>query len=76
MGRKVNSAGSPRFHWTLARKKIVWAYIFLAIPIVFFAYIRIYPTFFAFQMSLHDYNPLSIEQPYVGLEITKKLLKS
>ena len=55
-------------HWTLARKKVVWAYIFLAIPIVFFAYIRIYPTLFAFQMSLHDYNPLAAEQPFVGLE--------
>lgn len=54
--------------WTLARRKVVWAYIFLAIPIIFFAYIRIYPTFFAFQMSLYDYNPLAVEQPYVGLE--------
>ena len=54
--------------WTLARRKVVWAYIFLAIPIVFFAYIRIYPTLFAFQMSLHDYNPLALEQPYVGFE--------
>ncbi len=54
--------------WTLARRKVVWAYIFLAIPIVFFAYIRIYPTLFAFQMSLHDYNPLAVEQPYVGFE--------
>jgi len=54
--------------WTLARRKTVWAYIFLAIPIIFFAYIRIYPTFFAFGMSLYDYNPLAVEQEYVGLE--------
>ena len=58
---------------TLARKKVVWAYIFLAIPIVFFAYIRIYPTFFAFQMSLHDYNPLAAEQPFVGFENYEKV---
>ncbi len=75
MDRKVNSQGNPRFRWTLARKKIVWAYIFLAIPIVFFAYIRIYPTFFAFQMSLHDYNPLAVEQPYVGLENYEKVVE-
>ncbi len=56
------------FNMTLARRKIVWAYIFLAIPIVFFLYIRIYPTFFAFQMSLFDWNPLAIEQEFVGLE--------
>ena len=68
MSAKQKRNGGPPFRWTLARKKIVWAYIFLAIPIVFFAYIRIYPTLFAFQMSLHDYNPLAVEQPYVGLE--------
>lgn len=55
-------------YWTIYRKKVVWAYIFLAIPIIFFLYIRIYPTFFAFQMSLYDYNPLAEEHPYVGLE--------
>ncbi len=66
---------SPRIRWTLARRKIVWAYIFLAIPIVFFAYIRIYPAFFAFQMSLHDYNPLAAEQPYVGLENYEKVFE-
>ena len=75
MGRKVKRQVNLPFRWTLARKKIVWAYIFLAIPIVFFAYIRIYPTFFAFQMSLHDYNPLSVEQPYVGLENYEKVFE-
>ena len=75
MGRKVKSHRRPAFRWTLARKKIVWAYIFLAIPIVFFAYIRIYPTFFAFQMSLHDYNPLAVEQPFVGLENYEKVVE-
>ena len=64
----------PRASWTLARKKVVWAYIFLAIPIVFFAYIRIYPALFAFQMSLHDYNPLAEEQPYVGLDNYHKVV--
>ena len=70
---RVKANGGIR--WTLARRKIVWAYIFLAIPIVFFAYIRIYPAFFAFQMSLYDYNPLSAEQPYVGLENYEDLWK-
>lgn len=51
---------------TLARKKILWAYLFLAIPLIFFLYIRIYPTLFAFEMSLYDWNPLAEEQEYVG----------
>ena len=68
MSKVKREAPRQSFRWTLARRKVVWAYIFLAIPIVFFAYIRIYPTLFAFQMSLHDYNPLAVEQPYVGLD--------
>lgn len=53
---------------TVARRKMLWAYIFLAIPILFFAVIRIYPAFFAFAMSLFDYNPLAVEQPFVGFD--------
>ncbi len=58
---------------TLAKRKVVWAYIFLAIPIIFFLYIRIYPTFFAFQMSLYDWNPLAEEQEFIGLENYQEL---
>ena len=59
---------------TVARRKTLWAYIFLAIPILFFAGIRIYPAFFAFGMSLFDYNPLAVEQPFVGFENYQTLL--
>jgi multiple sugar transport system permease protein len=56
------------FKLTLATRKIIWAYIFLAIPIVFFSYFRIYPALFAFRMSLYDWNPMATDQRYVGLE--------
>ena len=62
------------FQLTFARRKVLWAYTFLAIPIVFFAYIRIYPTFSAFEMSLFDYNPLAVDQEYVGLENYQHLI--
>ena len=75
MNQRQKRQGTSIFSWTLARKKVVWAYIFLSIPIVFFAYIRIYPALFAFQMSLHDYNPLAVEQPYVGLENYEKVVE-
>ena len=65
IGKPKNSSPS---RFTYNQKKKIWAYIFLAIPIIFFLYIRIYPTLFAFQMSLFDYNPLAEEQPYVGLD--------
>ena len=75
MTQKLTSLFSPTTGWTLAKKKIFWAYVFLAIPIVFFAYIRIYPTLFAFQMSLHDYNPLAEDQPFVGLANYEKVFE-
>lgn len=53
---------------TMSQRKVLWAYVFLAIPIIFFLYIRIYPTISAFQMSLYDYNPLAVDQEFVGLE--------
>jgi multiple sugar transport system permease protein len=66
----IQSTTTPkkRFQLTMARRKIIWAYIFLLIPIIFFMYIRIYPTLFAFKMSLYDWNPLATEQEYVGTE--------
>jgi multiple sugar transport system permease protein len=56
------------FKLTLARRKVIWAYILLAIPIVFFSYFRIYPTLFAFRMSLYNWNPMATHQQYVGLQ--------
>lgn len=56
------------FKLTLARRKVIWAYAFLLLPLTFFIYIRIYPTLFAFDISLHEWNPLSVEQKYVGLK--------
>lgn len=47
---------------TIAQRRVVWAYIFLAIPIIFFLYIRIYPTVNAFRLSLYDYNPLRVAE--------------
>jgi multiple sugar transport system permease protein len=58
---------------TVARRKVMWAYIFLLIPLIFFLYVRIYPALFAFQMSFYDWNPLAEEQPYVGLANFERL---
>lgn len=72
-GEKKTTGNSGRFQMTVARRKIVWAYIFLLIPLIFFLYIRIYPALFAFQMSFFDWNPLSEEQPYVGMDNYQRL---
>lgn len=72
-GGKNTASAAGRFRMTVARRKVVWAYLFLAIPLIFFLYIRIYPTLFAFQMSFYRWNPLAQEQPYVGLQNYQRL---
>ena len=53
-------------HLTISQRRALWAYAFLLIPLAFFVYFRIGPTLSAFNVSLHDWNPLAQEQPYVG----------
>ncbi len=53
---------------SLTRRRQMWAYIFLLIPLAFFLFIRLYPTVFAFNMSLREWNPLASTHPFVGAE--------
>jgi multiple sugar transport system permease protein len=43
---------------SLRSKKVVWAWSFLALPIVFYALIRVYPTLQAFRISFTDWDLL------------------
>ena len=52
---------------TISQRRSVWAYIFLFVPLIFFIFIRILPTLSAFNISLHEWNPLAVEQKFVGL---------
>ena len=58
---------------TLEKRRWIWAYAFLILPIVFFLAIRIGPAFYAFWMSLHKWDPIAITQPYVGLDNFRNL---
>ncbi len=62
-----------RFTLSLSQRRALWAYTFLFIPLIFFLFIRIIPTLSAFNISLHDWNPLAQEQPFVGIENYHKL---
>ncbi len=48
------------------QRRWIWAYTFLALPLLFFLIIRIAPTLYAFNVSLHDWDPLALERPFVG----------
>jgi len=40
----------------------------MAIPMLFFLLVRIYPALVAFNVSLHDWNIMSRSRPFIGLE--------
>jgi len=50
----------------ISTKRVIWAWTFLALPIVFYAVIRFYPTFQAFWLSLTDWDLLSPPN-FIGL---------
>lgn len=55
-------------HMTLEQRRWVWAYIFIAIPLLFFLSIPIGPTLYAFWVSLHEWDPIALERPFTGLQ--------
>ncbi len=57
---------------TIRQKQIVWAWGFLAIPILFYVVIRFYPTGNAILISFQDWNLLG-DRTWTGLDNYKKL---
>ena len=60
-------------HLTLERRRWLWAYGFIAIPLLFFLAIRIGPTLFALWVSLHQWDPIALQRPFIGLDNYQKL---
>ena len=61
------TAGTPSGGLSLAARRAAWAYAFLAAPLVFFVIIRLIPAAAALFISLHRWNIVSPERPFVGL---------
>ena len=57
---------------SIRKKQIVWAYAFLAVPILFYGIIRFYPTGNAIVISFQDWNLLG-DRTWAGLENYTKL---
>ena len=53
---------------TLERRRWLWAYVFIAIPLLFFLAIRIGPAVYAFWVSLHRWDPIAIDRPFIGID--------
>ena len=57
---------------TIGRKQAVWAWTFLAVPVVFYVVIRFSPTFNAFYLSLTDWNIIG-DKNFIWLDNYVKL---
>jgi multiple sugar transport system permease protein len=52
---------------SLAARRALWAYAFLAVPLAFFLSLRLAPAVSALVISLHRWNIVSADKPFVGL---------
>lgn len=62
------AANLSRFGGKLRVQRVLWAYLFLAVPMAFFLYIRIWPALQAFDLSLREWNILGSSRPYIGFD--------
>ncbi len=70
----TSPAGPSRF-WdrlNISTKRVIWAWAFLALPILFYAGIRFYPTFQAFWLSLTNWDLLRPAQ-FIGFANYQKM---
>ena len=61
-------------HLTLERRKWLWGYAFILIPLIFFLSIRIGPTLYAFWVSFHNWDPIALDRPWIGLDNYRELV--
>lgn len=52
---------------SLTEKRAMWAWAFIAVPLLYFVLVRFYPTLDAFSISLTDWNIVG-EKRFVGLD--------
>ena len=53
---------------SIERKKERTAYLFIALPVLYFVAFRILPTFFSFFLSFMEWDLLSPEREFIGFE--------
>lgn len=58
---------------SIKQKQVVWAWTFLAIPVLFYTVIRFYPTFGAIVLSFQNWNLLGTKT-WAGLDNYQKLV--
>jgi len=69
--------GAPRrARLSLAKREAVWAYVFLLVPLVFFAAIRFYPALQSFRLSMFTWHVDPARRVFIGADYYQELLTS
>jgi multiple sugar transport system permease protein len=67
MATRTHAAPATWPHLGLGTRRALWAYAFLLVPLAFFLAIRLAPAASSLYISLHEWNIISPEKPFVGL---------
>lgn len=59
---------------SLARREAIWAYVFLAVPLLFFAVVRFYPAIQSFRLSLFTWHVDPAQRDFIGFDYYLDLL--
>ncbi|HNS34684.1 MAG TPA: sugar ABC transporter permease, partial [Mesotoga sp.] len=59
----------------ISQKRILTAYVFLAIPLVFYIVVRFYPMIYTFWLSFTNWKLISPNKDFVGFDNFVKLFK-
>ncbi|HKV45995.1 MAG TPA: sugar ABC transporter permease [bacterium] len=70
----LSIARTPPGGFGLEARRALWAYAFLAGPLAFYVLIRIFPAASALFISLHRWNMVSPEKPFVGTANFREIL--
>ncbi|MCA9838042.1 MAG: sugar ABC transporter permease [Trueperaceae bacterium] len=68
-----SKAGASRI--SLATREAIWAYIFLAIPLIFFLFLRIWPAIQSFYLSLFSWHVDPAKREFQGLGYYLEMLR-
>lgn len=61
---------------SLAQREAVWAYVFLLVPLLFFALIRFYPALQSFRLSLYTWHVDPARRDFIGAQYYGELLSN
>lgn len=64
-----------RRRFSLKRREMLWAYAFLLVPLLFFAFVRLWPALQSFRLSLFTWHVDPAQREFVGLDYYAQMLR-